>query len=118
MRGAALFGFSFGGDEAIYPMHDKYSYIYILTNYTNSVLYTGSTGVELKQRIWQHREKTFRGFTARYNFTKWVYYEVFEDLYAALEREKQIKAGSRADKVKLIERMNPEWKDLYDSLDI
>src|SRR3954469_8850736 len=98
-------------------MDDRNSYIYILTNYTNSVLYTGSTGIELKQRVWQHKEKVVEGFTKRYNVTKLVYYEVFEDLYAALEREKQIKAGSRADKTKLIESMNPDWRGLYEDLD-
>jgi putative endonuclease len=98
-------------------MQDKLSFVYILTNYTNTVLYTGSTGVNLKERIWQHKEKVVKSFTARYNVSKLVYYEVFGDLYLALEREKQIKAGSRAKKIKLIENMNPEWKDLYDSLD-
>ena len=98
-------------------MQDKLSFVYIMTNYTNTTLYTGSTGVNIKERVWQHKEKLVDGFTKRYNINKIVYYEVFGDLYLALEREKQIKAGSRADKIKLIGGMNPEWMDLYDTLD-
>ncbi|MEO8065884.1 MAG: GIY-YIG nuclease family protein [Candidatus Doudnabacteria bacterium] len=98
-------------------MQDKYSYVYILTNYTNTVLYTGSTGKELRERVWEHKEKLVEGFTKHYNVNKLVYYEVFGDLEAALNRESQIKAGSRAKKVKLIECMNPEWNDLYNTLD-
>jgi|SRR3989344_1663667 len=98
-------------------MDDRNSYVYILTNYTNTTLYTGSTGIELKQRVWQHKNKLVEGFTKRYNINKLVYYEVFEDLEAALNREAQIKSGSRADKIKLIESINPTWRDLYDDLD-
>jgi putative endonuclease len=98
-------------------MQNMYSYIYILTNYKNSVIYTGSTGRELKERIWQHKEKLVEGFTKRYNVNKLVYYEVCEDLISALNREARIKAGSRADKIKLIEGFNPDWKDLYEILD-
>lgn len=97
-------------------MRDRYSYVYIMTNYTNTTFYTGSTGTELKERIWKHKQKIVPGFTKRYNINKLVYYEVFEDLEAALNREKQIKSGSRADKIKLIENTNPTWKDLYDDL--
>lgn len=98
-------------------MQDKYSYVYIMTNYANTTLYTGSTGTELKGRIWNHKQKLVEGFTKRYNINKLVYYEVFEDLEAALNREKQIKGGSRANKIKLIKSMNPTWKDLYEDLD-
>src|ERR1044071_1118400 len=97
-------------------MHEKYSYVYIMTNFTNTVLYTGATGRELKERIWEHREGVVKGFTKRYQIKKLVYYEVFEDLFIALERERQIKAGSRAKKIQLVEGFNPEWKDLYEDL--
>jgi len=86
-----------------------------MTNKNNSVLYTGVTG-NLGTRIYQHKEKVVAGFTKRYNVTKLVYYELFNDPYNAIAREKQIKAGSRKKKIALIESMNPEWKDLYDVL--
>jgi len=98
-------------------MQDNQSFVYIITNYTNTVLYTGATSKNLKERIWEHKEKIIKGFTKRYNINKLVYYEVFGDLQYALEREHQIKGGSRVDKIKLIEEMNPNWKDLYEDLD-
>ena len=87
-------------------------YIYIMTNKGNRVLYTGVTG-DLVNRVYQHRERQVQGFTSRYNVTKLVYFEIFNDPVNAIAREKQMKAGSRGKKVKLIERYNPEWKDLY-----
>ncbi len=88
-------------------------YVYIMTNPRHTVLYTGVTN-DLARRVWQHKEGKVGGFTARYNCTKLVQYEVYLDSYNAITREKQIKARSRVHKIKLIERMNPEWKDLYD----
>lgn len=96
-------------------MQNRQSYIYILTNKYNTVLYTGVTS-DLKKRIWEHREKLAEGFTKRYNVTKLVYYEVFADIRDAIAREKQIKAGSRQKKINLITGMNPEWRDLYEDL--
>jgi putative endonuclease len=98
-----------------FQMQDRQSFIYILTNKYNKVLYTGVTS-DLKKRIWEHREKLVDGFTKRYNVTKLVYYEVFTDIRDAIAREKQIKAGSRQKKIDLIVGMNPEWRDLYDDL--
>lgn len=69
-------------------------YVYIMTNKGNTVLYTGITR-DLKKRVYQHKEKLVDGFTQKYNITKLVYYEVFEDPENAISREKQIKAGSR-----------------------
>jgi putative endonuclease len=89
--------------------------VYILTNQHNRVLYTGVTG-DLKARVHQHREKVLMGFTARYNVFKLVYYEAGYDATGAITREKQIKAGSRRKKMELINRVNPGWRDLYDSL--
>ena len=89
--------------------------VYILTNQRNTVLYTGVTG-DLKARVQQHREKLLPGFTNRYYVSKLVYYEVGGDASGAIVREKQIKAGSRRKKIDLINRLNPEWRDLYDDL--
>ena len=97
-----------------WPSSKQY-FVYLLTNYTNSVIYTGVTS-NLLPRVQQHREKVNKGFTSRYNVWKLVYYEVFDDVRAAIEREKQIKAGSRARKVGLIEKENGSWKDLYPEL--
>ncbi len=86
--------------------------VYILTNARNTVLYTGVTS-DLTARLAEHRLKVHpSGFTARYNASKLVYYETTPNIAAAIAREKQIKAGSRAKKMALIEGLNPEWKDL------
>ncbi len=93
-------------------MKAHYYYVYIMTNKHNTVLYTGVTN-DLPRRVWEHKLKVNpRSFTTRYNICKLVYYEHFNDIQTAIAREKQIKAGSRARKLELINRMNPEWKDL------
>jgi putative endonuclease len=94
---------------------DKVYCVYILTNQGNTVLYTGVTG-DLGARVHQHREKLLPGFTKRYNVSKLVYYEAGYDVAAVTTREKQIKAGSRQKKIDLINRLNPEWRDLYEDL--
>ncbi len=86
-----------------------------MTNKNNSVLYTGVTS-DLKKRIFQHKEKLVKGFTEKYNISKLVYYEMFEDMENAILREKQIKGGSRLKKVNLIKSINPEFEDLYESI--
>ncbi len=91
------------------------SYVYILFNKKNGTLYTGITS-NLKKRIYQHKLKVYKGFTSKYNVTNLGYYEVFNDIKAAIEREKQIKAGSRLKKILLIEKLNPYWKDLSNEL--
>ena len=88
-------------------------YVYIMTNPRNTVLYTWVTN-NLVRRVWQHRNGQGGRFTGRYHCTKLVLCEVFKDSYNAITREKQIKAGSHRRKVELIERMNLEWRDLYD----
>ncbi len=93
----------------------KYYYVYIMTSRHNRVLYTGVTN-DIIVRASQHKEKSVKGFTKRYNVTKLVFYEIFDDIDAAIAREKQIKGGSRQRKVALIEAMNPKWRDLYDTL--
>jgi putative endonuclease len=90
---------------------EKIFCVYIMTNENNTALYTGVTS-NLSKRVWEHREKLVRGFTKRYNITKLVYYEACGNAYAAISREKQIKAGSRKKKEELIGKMNPRWKDL------
>ena len=85
------------------------------TNERNTVVYTGITN-DLKRRAYEHREGLCEGFTKRYRVCKLVYYEVAEKPYSAISREKQIKGGSRADKMKLIEDFNPDRRDLYDDL--
>ena len=85
--------------------------VYIMTNQHNTVLYTGVTG-NLLRRVYEHKEHSVKGFTKKYNVTKLVYYEVCDDAYNAIAREKQIKAGARRKKIALIESMNKEWRDL------
>lgn len=87
-------------------------YVYILTNFTKTVLYTGVTN-NLKRRVYEHKEKINNGFTHDYNVSNLVYFEIYSDIYNAITREKQIKAGSRKSKVELIEIANKDWKDLY-----
>jgi putative endonuclease len=86
-------------------------YVYILTNQYNTVLYTGVTN-DLEWRMQEHRSPDNRGFTARYRVQKLVYYETFDDILAAIAREKQLKVGSRQKKIDLIVAVNPWWKDL------
>jgi len=92
----------------------KNYFVYILTNKNNTVLYTGVTN-NLHRRIWQHKSKLLKGFTKRYNVTKLVYFEMFDDPESAISREKQLKAGSRKKKLELISSFNKEWKDLYNT---
>lgn len=86
-----------------------------MTNKYNKVLYTGITR-DIVKRVMEHKQKYFIGFTSRYNVDKLVYYELFEDSVLAIAREKQIKAGSRKDKIDLINKKNPQWRDLYSDL--
>jgi putative endonuclease len=90
--------------------------VYILTNRPNGVLYVGVSS-QLFNRIIQHKQRVHpKSFTARYNATMLVYFEHFERIETAIAREKQIKAGSRKAKIKLIEGLNPRWEDLHDKL--
>ena len=90
----------------------KQGYIYIMTNKKNGTLYIGVTS-NLVQRVYQHKNHLVDGFTKRYALELLVYYEPYEDITAAIEREKQLKAGSRKKKVELIESVNSNWQDLY-----
>jgi putative endonuclease len=93
----------------------KQYYLYIMTNKLNTVLYTGVSS-DLKRRIYEHKNGIGGKFTSKYKTTKLVYYEIFDDPYNAISREKNIKGGSRKRKITLIEKMNPNWKDLYDEI--
>ena len=89
--------------------------VYIMANARHGTLYTGVTS-DLIKRVYQHKEGAAGGFTKRYDCKKLVYYEQFQDMMTAIEREKQIKAGSRKKKLIMIESVNPEWRDLYETV--
>ena len=89
--------------------------VYIMSNKPNGTLYVGVTS-NLHARAWQHRTGAVPGFTSRYGLTKLVWYERHEQMAEAINREKQLKAGNRAGKIRLIEESNPHWNDLYTSL--
>ena len=89
--------------------------IYIMASQRNGTLYTGVTS-NLPQRVWQHREGVVPGFTDRYGCKLLVWFEAAETMETAILREKQIKGGSRAKKLALIEAMNPGWHDLYEQI--
>lgn len=86
-----------------------------MTNDTNGTLYIGVTS-DLKKRVWKHKNKTSKGFTNKYSLNKLVYYEIFDDIYLAINREKLLKTWHRNWKKDLIEKSNPEWKDLYSEI--
>jgi putative endonuclease len=90
--------------------------VYILTNQNHSVLYTGVTS-NLRGRVWDHKHKSYpRSFTAKYNCSKLIYYNFFPTIQEAIAEEKRIKAGSRMAKIKLIDGINPQWRDLYQDI--
>ena len=95
-------------------MSENY-YVYIMTNKYNTVLYTGVTN-DLVRRVYEHKNKLVEGFTAKYNLTKLVYYEIYNDVKEAINREKQIKGWKREKKEDLIKEFNPMWKDLYEEI--
>ena len=90
-------------------------FVYILATYKNGTLYVGVTN-DLSSRTQQHKNNLLPSLTSRYGVHKLVYYEIFEDIYEAISREKQIKNLLRKKKIELIEKENPEWEDLYDKL--
>ena len=91
-------------------MYNTY-YIYMMTNITNKVLYTGVTN-DLERRVQEHKSGLIPGFTQKYKCKKLVYYELFSDIEQAIRREKLIKEYRREKKNQLVENLNPEWKDL------
>ncbi len=93
----------------------KGGWVYILTNTPNGTLYVGVTS-DLVRRIWEHREGAVEGFTKRYDLKRLVYFEFHDEIYLAIQREKNLKHWRRAWKIKLIADQNPSWDDLYDGI--
>ncbi len=94
------------------PTMDSSYYVYILTNISNSVFYIGITN-DLKRRIYEHKNKLLKGFSSRYNLSKLIYYETFNDISSAISREKRLKNWHRDWKINLIAKDNPGFTDLY-----
>lgn len=94
------------------PENMKKGYVYILFNKRNGTLYTGVTS-DIVKRIYEHKNKLVDGFTKTYSVDKLGYYEISDNMESTIIREKQIKAGNRKNKLKLIESINPNWDDLY-----
>jgi len=86
-----------------------------MTNWSNKVLYIGETN-NLERRCYEHKHKIIKGFTDKYNINKLVYFEMTNDIKEAIAREKQLKGWLRKKKIELIEKINPEWKDLSEGL--
>ena len=95
--------------------NDKRGYVYILFNKRNGTLYTGVTS-NLIKRVYEHKNKLTPGFTGDYEVDRLCYYEVHDTMISAIQREQQLKGGSRRKKLALIESMNPEWQDLYETI--
>ena len=93
----------------------KQAVVYILASKRNGTLYTGVTN-DLCRRIWEHKNDLIAGFTRKYSVHQLVYFEVHEEIKAAIRREKQIKKWNRAWKIQLIEEKNPGWQDLYEDI--
>ncbi|MDP2111318.1 MAG: GIY-YIG nuclease family protein [Thiobacillus sp.] len=89
--------------------------VYLLASQRNGTLYIGVTS-DLIKRVWEHKQDFVEGFTKQYGVHDLVWYEQHEDMLAAITREKTLKEWKRAWKLELIEKMNPEWKDLYEGL--
>lgn len=94
---------------------DKLPCVYLLANKRNGTLYTGVTS-NLVKRIWEHKSHLVEGFTKKYNVTLLVWYECHDSMESAIHKEKKIKNWKRSWKIKEIEKINPEWNDLYDGI--
>lgn len=101
--------------DRIPNMKQNQYYTYILTNARNTVLYIGVTN-DLTSRVYQHKNKVIKGFTEKYNLSKLVYYEIFDDALNAIGREKSLKNLVRRKKDRLINTVNPKWDDLYEKI--
>lgn len=94
---------------------EKKGYVYILASRKDGALYIGVTS-DLIKRVWEHKEVFVRGHTEKYNIKQLVYYEVHDEIAFAIQREKQMKAWKRGWKIELIEKFNPDWRDLYETV--
>ena len=90
-------------------------YVYLLASQKHGTLYLGVTN-DLTRRVYEHRTKTVKGFTTRYNVNKLVWFEIYDDITTAISREKELKKWRRDWKIRLIEEQNPDWADLYPSI--
>ncbi len=90
-------------------------YVYIMASNRNGTLYVGVTS-DLVKRTWEHKNHAVEGFTDKYDVDKLVYYEIYDDELNAIQREKTLKRWKRKWKLDLIEKMNPNWSDLYDKI--
>ena len=93
----------------------KKGYTYIITNKYHTTFYVGVTS-NLVKRIWEHKNHVIEGFSKTYNLEKLVYYEVIDDIETAINREKYLKGKTRKFKQELVEKFNPKWEDLYDTI--
>jgi len=98
------------------PREHRY-FVYLLTNWNNKVMYVGMTN-DLVRRVYEHKTKTVKGFTEKYNVNKLVYFEETSDVTAAINREKEIKKWRREKKNKLVIQANPEWRDLSEDIGV
>jgi len=94
---------------------DKQPAVYLLASKRNGTLYIGVTS-DLVKRVWEHKNDIFEGFTKRYNVHNLVWYEIHENMESAIVREKRLKGWKRKWKLELIEKNNPDWKDLYNTI--
>ena len=94
---------------------DKSAYLYMMSNKKDGTIYTGAT-TNLVERVYSHKIKIVKSFTSKYNLTRLIYFEIYEDLASAFNREKQLKGWKRDWKIALIVKDNPEWLDLYSSI--
>jgi putative endonuclease len=90
-------------------------YVYIIASRRDGAIYIGVTN-NLVRRIYEHRTKAVTGFTAKYNITQLVWFEIYDDPISAISREKELKKWRRDWKVQLIEKDNPKWEDLYETI--
>jgi putative endonuclease len=90
-------------------------YVYILASRRDGATYVGVTS-DLVRRVFEHRQKAVPSFTSRYNITRLVWFEIYDDPTSAISREKELKKWKRAWKIQLIEAQNSDWNDLYDSI--
>ena len=96
-------------------MSEKKFYVYIMAKGRNSTFYVGVTS-DLLKRVWEHKNGVAEGFTKEYDIKTLVYYQVFDDAENAIKREKRLKKWNRTWKMRVIEEMNPDWKDLYEQI--
>ncbi len=90
-------------------------YVYVLASRKDGAIYIGMTN-DIVRRVYEHRTKAVPGFASKYNITRLVWFEIYEDPISAISREKELKKWKRAWKIQLIEAKNPQWNDLYESI--